>query len=132
MKKNNLFILILIALLFVSIKASFFKSSYELLTLSYDERLNNSYGFCEREGIGYANFIKKEFNIKSKIELINSLKKNNNNSGKWFMYNSNFKESEIAKYLIIINNDKLNPKINLNEYKIIHNFKDCYFLKKND
>ncbi len=132
MKKNKLYILILIVLLFVSIKANFFKSSYELLTRSYDDRLNNVYGFCEREGIGYANFIKKEFDIKNKIELINSLKKNNNNSGKWFVYSSNFKESEKPKYLIIINNDKLNPKINLNEYKIIHNFKDCYFLKKND
>ena len=61
MKKNKLYILILIILLFVSIKANFFKSSYELLTRSYDDRLNNVYGFCEREGIGYANFIKKEY-----------------------------------------------------------------------
>lgn len=131
-KKNKLHLLTLIIFFFVTIKANFFKSFYEIIFLKYDERLSKVYGYCNKEGIGYVNFIKKNFEIDGKIELINSLRKNNNNSGKWFIYNTDIKENENYKYLIVINNDQLDKKVNLKKYKIRHNFKDCYFLAKND
>ena len=132
MKKNKLYILVLITFLLILIKSNFFRSFYETVFIKYDDRLSKVYGFCSKEGIGYANFVKKKFNIKDKIDLINSLEKNNYNSGKWFIYNSNFNESENFKYLIVINNDQLDKKVQLEKYKIIHNYKDCYLLAKND
>ena len=132
MKKNKLYLLTLIIFFFITIKANFFKSFHEVLFVNYDDRLSKAYGFCNNEGIGYVNFIKKNFKINGKIDLINSLKKNNNNSGKWFIYNSDIKENEDHKYLVVINNDQLNEKVNLKKYKTLHNFKDCYFLAKND
>ena len=60
--------------------------------------------------IGYINFLKKRFKINGKISLINSLERNNNNSGNWAIYNSNYKESEESDYLIIINHKKIDNK----------------------
>ena len=71
---------------------------------------------------------------------------NNNNDGKWATHNTDFSESDKSGYLIVINHKKLsnrinldrnvpfsyNFKINLDQFKILHNFNDCYFLKKND
>ena len=132
MKKNNLYLIATILLILIVYKTNFLRSLHDLFMISYDDRISNTYGFCEKEGIGYVNFIKKNFNIDGKIKLRNSLKQNNNNSGEWSVYNSNFSEKLDFDYLIIINFEKLNNKFNLNNYKILHNFKDCYFLTKND
>lgn len=127
-KKNIFYLFILILFTLVVFKVNFLKSLYNLISLNYDNRVNNVYGFCDREGIGYVNFIKKNFNINGKIRIQNSLKQNNNNSGKWSVYNTNYLEKTVPKYLILINHKKFKKKIELNNYEIIHNFEDCYFL----
>jgi len=132
MKKNNLYLILIILFVLISYKTNFLRSLHDLIIVSYDDRVNNTYGFCDKEGIGYVNFIKKNFDIDGKIEIKNSLKPNNNNSGEWSVYNSNFSEKKKSDYLIIINNKKLKKKFNINNYKILHNFKDCYFLTIND
>lgn len=130
MKKNTLYFVIPILLILIGYKINFLKSLHDTFMITYDERINNTYGFCEREGVGYANFIKKKFVIDDKLEITNSLKQNSMNSGHWFVYNPNFSEKNETLYFIIINYNKLNKKINLNNYNILHNFKDCYFLSK--
>ena len=127
-KKNifNLFILILFIL--IVFKVNFLKSLHNLILSNYDNRIGKVYGFCDREGIGYVNFIKKNFEINGKIKIQNSLKQNNNNSGKWSVYNTNYLEKTVPKYLILINHKKFKKKIDLNNYEIIHNFEDCYLL----
>ena len=132
MLKNKLNIALIISFIFLLLKINFFNEISQILTVKYTKRVSNVYGFCEREGIGYVNFIKEKFKIDKKIDLINSLKKNNNNSGKWAIYNTNFSENDKSDYLIVINYKKLSNKIDLDQFKIIHNFEDCYFLEKND
>ena len=132
MKKNNLYLIVIILLFLIVYKINFLRSLHDLFILSYDDRISNTYGFCEKEGIGYVNYIKKNFNIDGKLEIRNSLKQNNNNSGEWSVYSSNFSEKVKSDYFIIINYEKLKKKFNLNNYKILHNFKDCYFLAQND
>ena len=132
MKKNNLYLIMIILLFLVAYKINFLKSLHDLTIVGYDDRINNTYGFCDKEGVGYVNFIKKNFDIDGKIKIKNSLKRNNNNSGEWSVYNSNFSEKKKSDYLIIINYEKLKKKFNLKNYKILHNFKDCYFLTLND
>ena len=132
MKKNNLYLIITILLFLIVYKTNFLKSFHDLTIISYEDRISSTYGFCDREGIGYVNFIKKNFDINGKIEIKNSLPLNKNNSGEWFVYNSNFNKKKKSDYLIIINHEKLKKKFDLNNYKILHNFKDCYFLNKND
>ena len=132
MLKNKINIALIILLLFILFKINFFNDISQILNVNYTKRISNVYGFCEREGIGYVNFIKEKFNVDKKIDLINSLKRNNNNSGKWAIYNTNFLENDKSDYLIVINYKKLSNKIDLDKFKIIHNFEDCYFLEKND
>jgi hypothetical protein len=132
MKQNKYYLLSLILFFLITIKTNFFKSFYQVFSEKYDDRLSRVYGFCDNEGIGYVNFIKKNFKIDGKIDLINSLKKNNYNSGKWYIYNPNIKENQKHNYLIIINNSKLAEKVDFEKYKILHKFKDCYFLAKYD
>ena len=132
MKKNNLYLIIAILLLLIVYKNNFLRSLHDLIILSYDDRISNTYGFCDKQGIGYVNFIKKNFNIDGKIKIRNSLKQNNYNSGEWSVYNSNFSEKLEFDYLILINYEKFNKEFDLNDFQILHNFKDCYFLTKND
>ena len=73
MKKNNLYLIIIIFLFLIAYKINLLKSVHDLFMNNYDERISNVYGFCDKEGIGYVNFIKKEFKINGKIKLINSL-----------------------------------------------------------
>ena len=132
LKKKNLYLFITILLFLVIYKTNFLRSLHDLTIIGYDDRINNTYGFCDKEGVGYVNFIKKNFEIDGKIKIKNSLKRNNNNSGEWSVYNSNFSEKKKSDYLIIINYEKLKKKFNLKNYKILHKFKDCYFLTLND
>ena len=130
MLKKNINILLIISLLILLVKSNFFYNISQILTVKYEKRVSNVYGFCEREGIGYVNFIKEKFKINQKIDLVNSLKRNNYNSGNWAIYNTNFLEKDKSDYLIIINYKKLPKKINLNKFKILHNSEVCYFLQK--
>ena len=126
---NKKYILILIiTLLILIIKLNFFKSLYFILSHSFEERISKVYGFCENEGIGYVKFVKRNFEINKKIRLINSLKRNNNNSGNWATFNTKFNQKDEDGFLIIINNNKVNYSID-DGYEVIHNYKDCYLLK---
>tara|TARA_B100000035_G_C20829319_1_gene477942 strand:+ start:60 stop:458 length:399 start_codon:yes stop_codon:yes gene_type:complete len=132
MLKKKLDTILIISLIILFLKINFFKDISQVLTVKYNERISNVYGFCEREGIGYVNFIKEKFKFNKKIDLINSLKRNSSNSGNWAIYNTNYHESERSDYLIVINYKKISDKVNLDNFKIIHNHKDCYFLLRND
>ncbi len=130
MNKKILISLSIILTIYFLIKINFPKNFFELVNINIDKRISNVYGFCEKEGIGYVNFIKKNFNVKEKLTLVNSLKRNNNNSGKWAVYDPKISENKVSKYFIIINLNSLQKKIDLNDYDIIHNFQDCYYLQK--
>ena len=78
MRKKNLYLISIILLFLIIHKTNFLRSLHDLLIVSYDDRISNTYGFCDKEGIGYVNLSKK-FNI-DKINIRNSLKQNNNNS----------------------------------------------------
>ena len=132
MKKNNLYLIATILLILIVYKINFLRSLHDISIISYDDRISNTYGFCDKQGIGYVNFIKKNFDIDGKLKIKNSLKSNSNYSGEWSVYNSNFSEKIESKYLIVINYEKIKEKFNLNNYKILHNFEDCFFLIKND
>ena len=124
MKEKNIYLIATILLILIIYKTNFLRSLHDLVILSYDDRISNTYGFCDREGIGYVNFIKKNFNIEGKIKIRNSLKPNNYNSGEWSVYNSNFSEKLEFDYLILINFEKLKKEFDLNNFKILNNFKD--------
>ena len=59
-KKINKHILLVILIIFFSIKIDFFKSFYNIFSKNYDERIRIVYDFCFEEGIGYLRYIKKK------------------------------------------------------------------------
>jgi len=128
MNKKKYILFLIIPMFFLIIKLNFFKNLYFIFLDSFEERISKVYGFCEDEGIGYLNFVKKNFEINKKIRLINSLERNNNNSGNWATFNTKFNQKDEVGFLIIINNNKVNYSID-DEHEVIHNYKDCYLLK---
>ena len=64
MNKKILISLSIILTIYFLIKINFPKNFFELVNINIDKRISNVYGFCEKEGIGYVNFIKKNFNVK--------------------------------------------------------------------
>jgi len=127
-KKNKIFILLMILFLYFLIKVNFLRNLYEVIFLNHEERISKVYGFCENEGVGYINFIKNKFDIKEKIILINAKK----SPHQWSVYNTKFKEVDSAKHFIIINYKKVKNKINFKNYKILNKINDCYYVVKND
>ena len=128
MNKKKYILFLIIPMFFLIIKLNFLKNLYFIFLDSFEERISKVYGFCEDEGIGYLNFVKKNFEINKKIRLINSLERNNNNSGNWATFNTKFNQKDEVGFLIIINNNKVNYSID-DEHEVIHNYKDCYLLK---
>ena len=126
MSKKSSIILVALIFFFTLIQTNFFRNFYELTNLTYDERINNAEGFCEKSGVGYINFIKKKYNINEKIQLITADKE----PSLWSIFSSNFKSSEVPKHIIIINYKNLKKNIDLNNFKIIDNYNDCYYLTK--
>ena len=62
-KKNKIFILLMILFLYFLIKVNFLRNLYEVIFLNHEERISKVYGFCENEGVGYVNFIKNKFDM---------------------------------------------------------------------
>tara|TARA_B100001029_G_C15035385_1_gene439774 strand:- start:1163 stop:1546 length:384 start_codon:yes stop_codon:yes gene_type:complete len=122
-KKTNL-ILIIIPLFFALIQTNFLRNSYELVNLNHQERIINAEGFCKKRGIGYINFIKKKYSINEKIKLITADKEPID----WAVFSSKHDQNINHKHIIIINYNNLKNKLDLTQFKIIDNFKDCYYL----
>ena len=122
--KKKLLIIISLLFFFTLIQTNFFKNIFELSTTNYNQRIINAEGFCEKRGIGYVNFIKEKYNINKKIRLITADKE----PSLWSVFSSNFDKKETSKHIIIINFNSIKTKIDLEEYKIINKFKDCYYL----
>ena len=67
MLKKKIDTILIISLIILFLKINFFKDISQVLTVKYNERISNVYGFCEREGIGYVNFIKEKFKVDKKL-----------------------------------------------------------------
>ena len=85
-KKINKHILLVVLIIFFSVKIDFFKNFYNIFSKNYDERMNIVYDFCFEEGIGYLRYIKKKFNINDNPTIINFEHVPNNN---WAIINTN-------------------------------------------
>lgn len=123
-KKNisSIFIIFLLLAFFFK-QTNFYRNSYELINIKYEDRLIKVDGYCNKAGIGYINYIKKKYNIKKKIELISSDKE----PELWMVYDTNYNSGEATNF-IVINLMELNNKIDLEQFNIIDNFQDCYYL----
>ncbi len=128
-----------LSLIVIFIILKFFNTPYNfysILNWDYNKRMEQSYGFCEKESWGFYNFVINKFNLKQ--EEINFI----NDEGyitleNLFNIKTNF--SKNAEYLMVLNYQSLNNEEILNgkydftkNYKIIFRKNNCYLLKLND
>ena len=135
-QKNQLYksIIIFFILLIFMKQIDFFKKVYFTFTRTYETRLVNSYEYCGQESIGFLNYIKNNFNILTNIKIVNFASSPNSS---WYF--DNFKKLN-PKKVIFLNYNKNNKNFDysksedisydLNDYKIIYQFNNCYFLEK--
>ena len=131
-KLKSLYLIILIILFLIL--NNFFYNFYYIAKQNYFSRMNYHYGFCDKSGYGFINFIYNKYKIDENINIYNSKK---NPNSQWFHYNS--KKQANKKKLILLNYNSSNQvddfiHINTNSfkgnYKIIENTENCFFLEK--
>ena len=128
-KKINQHILLVILIIFFSVKVDFIKNFYNIFSKNYDQRTSKVYDYCFEEGIGYLKYIKKKFNIKVSPKIINYIHVPNNN---WAIINTNTINKKSDK-IIFLNYPGPEKKIelkkiknNLYEFKNVEFYKDKY------
>ena len=117
-KKVDKYILLLILIIFLSIKIGFFKNIHKILSESYEQRISDNYHYCSEEGIGYLRYIKNKYEIKSNPIIINYVHVPNNN---WAIINTRIINNNKNKKLIFLNYPGYEKKIKLKKIK-----KDLY------
>lgn len=125
-KKIEIYCIIFFLVLF-ALKLNFFKNFFLISSnqSEYLDRIVKNYDFCSSTGIGYVYFIKKKFNLNQAPEIINFQR----NPDLYWIFNTT-KAENVNKKIILFNLKNNISKINLDKYKVLHNFKnDCLFVK---
>ena len=111
-------------------RLDFFRKFYIIMMNNYDQRITNSYSYCNLSSIGFINYLNKKYKFKDPPEIINY----NGVSEYWIFFK--FRKKYDDNFIILLNEQKIydnnNKKINIKNYFIIEKFDDCYLLKKND
>ena len=138
-KSKNFFfnIIIIFIIILVMLKhIDFFKKLYFTLTRAHEVRLIKEYKFCGQESIGFLSFVKNNFNINYKIPI-----KNYEMSPNSSWYFGNLKKIKTNKVIFLnytmqdqnFDNKKNNIfQHDLNSYKILYKYNNCYLLETND
>ena len=62
-KKKPQILVLLILIIACAIKTNFFRNLAEVLLFKFEDRIENKYGFCSEESIGYLFYLKKKYQI---------------------------------------------------------------------
>jgi len=124
-KKENIIYLTL--LLLITIYFNFFENIYVIYRSNISERLTKDYGYCERSSYGFVKYVDKKYKLNNNITIINDEEYPSSDA---FIYKP--KKNYNNKFLILLNYNELNSKIDMSQYIILEKFKNCFYLKKND
>ena len=138
-KQNNFIILTIITVVLLE----FYKipyNSYLLIKRPFEERMISNYGYCDKEGYGYVKYIITKYNIDNNLTIINKNPspgiygllelKNDKNDDKIVLINfpetinKKIFDQQIKKYWFDEN------YIDISKFKLIHQYGNCYYLKK--
>ena len=100
------------------------KNFSNVISYKLPERLENIYGYCEGESIGYLKYIKKEFNLDANPEIINF---DHTPPNLWSIYEAKFNNYKSNKKIVLNYPGK---KIQIDLVSLGNNifeFKDPYF-----
>jgi hypothetical protein len=134
MKHIGIFIIISIGIL------KFFNTPYNFYSIinwNYEKRMEQNYGYCQKESWGFYNEIDKKFNLnKKRIRIIND--EGHITLENLFSFNKSLNNN--FEYLIILNYQSENDeniykskKYNfIKDLKLIFRKNNCYLFKSND
>lgn len=123
-KLNLLFLLIFVIITTHSLPKKIFliyKNSF------IDRKINFAYDYCGKSSTGYIFHLKRKYFFRNPPKIINNISDLN----QYWIFYTNKKYND--EYIIILSNykDKKVLKNLLDEYNIVHNYKnDCLLLKK--
>lgn len=124
-KKNLYFISFLI---FVIFTFDGFTSTYIVLRQTYDQRMINHVGYCEKQAYGFYKKINEQFNIGVNFEAKNFL---DHPDPSGYFYDYSKKSSN--NYIILLNATGADvDSYKSKNFHIIYRENNCYLLKKND
>jgi|TARA_B110000971_G_scaffold123716_1_gene126645 hypothetical protein len=102
-KNNKIEFIILLLLLFVLIfTLEIPRKFFNVIRLTYDERLNISYDFCSNRSVGFINYIKNKHDIKTSVNFIKYTGVRNPN---WIFFKRHNKQDDELYILLNYNND---------------------------
>ena len=105
----------------------YFENSYIVLKSNYQLRLVNEYGFCGQTSYGFIKYIDEKYKFQKNIKIINDEIHPLSDA---FIHKPNL--SYYKDYLILLNYNELNSKIDLKNYRVIEKINNCFYLEKND
>lgn len=71
LKINNYSIILYILIIILLFSTNFFYNFSNIHSNNYEKRINNTYGFCKNESIGYLKYLKKNFKLHNNPKIIN-------------------------------------------------------------
>ena len=125
-KINNKIFLLIILILFISVKHNFFINTYNLVKKDYPNRMISIYGDCSKEGYGFAKFIHDKYKFKNNLIILNG-QSETFGSPESFFYDKNKVYSEKFKVLINFNG---NISKKFKDFKILEKNKNCYLIQR--
>ena len=117
-KKKNLIIKVFLIIL-IFVHTDFFLNFYLVLLKNYHSRMENSYGYCDKQGYGFIQKFNKKYNLSNNSKIIN--KHDYPNSG---FFIQQFNTPKFYEYLIYINSKE--PILGKN---ILEQDYNCYIIK---
>ena len=97
--KKFFFVIIIIFILILIDKSNFIKNFFAIFQFDYDKRIENVYGYCGNESIGYLKDLKKKFNFKTNPKIINYKQTQPVN---WSIFEAKYVNKK-SKYKILLN-----------------------------
>ena len=136
-KKINFLLILLLTILFIE-NFKIHKKIFILLTKDPEKRLVDQQGYCGGESVGFIKFLYKKYDFKSIPMIINFDNKVPDNYWSIFKFDKKVRKNIFTNYdyIILLNYNYKEIKkgikdknFNLENYKIIENYKNCFLYK---
>ena len=125
-RKKSQILVLLILIIVCAIKTNFFKNLAEVLLFKFENRIENKYGFCSGESIGYLLYLKKKYQIRDNPKVINFIHTPRVN---WAIINTKIINKNSKKFILL---NYPGPKYKINLSMINNNIfepKDIEFFR---
>jgi hypothetical protein len=123
--KDKKIILLLIFIIFFTIKINFFRNLVEVISSPHNKRITQTYGHCGNESVGFLIYLKNKYNILDNPKIINYKHTAGN---KWAIVNTNNINNHSNK-IILLNHPGDEFKVSLSKISDqLYELKDLDFL----